>query len=170
MKPQPKVRRGLLQRFPHPLDRVGYVAAQRPQTEMVVLRPLFQQVRKAAAVKRCVPCADLSDFPQEISEGYLVRVRHFPGVQSFFSRSTRNTWPHFRPSAVDWSGPLGLGQELIFLNSNGRYERNASLIRPRRKGGSLVPKKSRSDAILECYRRAAEARRMADRVTNRLEK
>ena len=51
-----------------------------------------------------------------------------------------------------------------------RYERNDSLIRPRRKGGSLVPKKSRSDAILGCYRRAAEARRMADRVTNRLEK
>ena len=50
-----------------------------------------------------------------------------------------------------------------------RYERNDSLIRPRRKGGSLVPKKSRSDAILGCYRRAAEARRMADRATNRLE-
>jgi hypothetical protein len=30
-----------------------------------------------------------------------------------------------------------------------------------------VPKKSRSGAILECYRRAAEARRMADRATNR---
>ena len=30
-----------------------------------------------------------------------------------------------------------------------------------------MPKKSRSDAILECYRRAAEARRMADRATNR---
>lgn len=45
-------------------------------------------------------------------------------------------------------------------------ERNASLIRPRRKGGSLVPKKSRSGAILECYRRAAEARRMADGATN----
>ena len=31
-------------------------------------------------------------------------------------------------------------------------------------------KKPRSGAILDCYRRAAEARRMADRVTNRLEK
>jgi hypothetical protein len=31
----------------------------------------------------------------------------------------------------------------------------------------LVPKKSRSGAILECYRRAAEARRMADGATNR---
>jgi len=31
----------------------------------------------------------------------------------------------------------------------------------------LVPKKSRSGVILECYRRAAEARRMADRATNR---
>ena len=30
-----------------------------------------------------------------------------------------------------------------------------------------MPKKSRSDAILECYRRAAEARRMADRATDR---
>jgi len=30
-----------------------------------------------------------------------------------------------------------------------------------------VPKKSRSDAILDCYRRAAEARRMADRASNR---
>jgi hypothetical protein len=30
-----------------------------------------------------------------------------------------------------------------------------------------VPKKSRSGAILECYRRAAEARRMADRATDR---
>jgi hypothetical protein len=30
-----------------------------------------------------------------------------------------------------------------------------------------VPKKSRSGVILECYRRAAEARRMADRATNR---
>jgi hypothetical protein len=30
-----------------------------------------------------------------------------------------------------------------------------------------VPKKSRAGAILECYRRAAEARRMADRATNR---
>jgi len=29
-----------------------------------------------------------------------------------------------------------------------------------------VPKKSKSGAILECYRRAAEARRMADRATN----
>jgi hypothetical protein len=34
----------------------------------------------------------------------------------------------------------------------------------------LVAKKSRSGAILECYRRAAEARRMADRATNRLAK
>jgi hypothetical protein len=35
-------------------------------------------------------------------------------------------------------------------------------------GGSLVPKKSRSGAILslECCRRAAEARRMADGATN----
>ena len=33
-----------------------------------------------------------------------------------------------------------------------------------------MPKKSKSDAILECYRRAAEARRMADRAANRLEK
>ena len=33
-----------------------------------------------------------------------------------------------------------------------------------------MPKKSWSGVILECYRRAAEARRMADRVTNRLEK
>jgi len=33
-----------------------------------------------------------------------------------------------------------------------------------------VAKKSRSDAILESYRRAAEARRMADRATNRPEK
>jgi hypothetical protein len=56
----------------------------------------------------------------------------------------------------------GLHGELL-----GGYERNASLIRPRRKGGSLVPKKSRSGAILECYRRAAEARRMADGSTNR---
>jgi hypothetical protein len=31
----------------------------------------------------------------------------------------------------------------------------------------VVPKKSRSGVILECYRRAAEARRMADRATNR---
>jgi hypothetical protein len=30
-----------------------------------------------------------------------------------------------------------------------------------------VPKKSRSGVILECYRRAAEARRMADGATNR---
>jgi hypothetical protein len=30
-----------------------------------------------------------------------------------------------------------------------------------------VPKKSRSGAILECYRRAAEVRRMADGATNR---
>ena len=30
-----------------------------------------------------------------------------------------------------------------------------------------MPKKSRSGAILEFYRRAAEARRMADRATNR---
>jgi hypothetical protein len=30
-----------------------------------------------------------------------------------------------------------------------------------------VAKKSRSSAILECYRRAAEARRIADRATNR---
>jgi hypothetical protein len=30
-----------------------------------------------------------------------------------------------------------------------------------------VPKKSRSGAILEFYRRAAEARRMADTTTNR---
>jgi hypothetical protein len=30
-----------------------------------------------------------------------------------------------------------------------------------------VAKKSRSGVILECYRRAAEARRMADRATNR---
>jgi hypothetical protein len=30
-----------------------------------------------------------------------------------------------------------------------------------------VPKKSRSGAIVECYRRAAEARRMADRASNR---
>ena len=29
-----------------------------------------------------------------------------------------------------------------------------------------MPKKSKSGAILECYRRAAEARRMADRATN----
>ena len=36
-----------------------------------------------------------------------------------------------------------------------------------RKGGLLVPKKSRSCVILECYRRAAEAGRMADRATNR---
>ena len=33
-----------------------------------------------------------------------------------------------------------------------------------------MPKKPMSDAILECYRRAAEARRMADRATNRHEK
>jgi hypothetical protein len=39
-------------------------------------------------------------------------------------------------------------------------------------GGSLVPKKSRSGVILslECYRRAAEAQRMADAATNRLAK
>jgi hypothetical protein len=30
-----------------------------------------------------------------------------------------------------------------------------------------MAKKSRSGVILECYRRAAEARRMADRATNR---
>ena len=30
-----------------------------------------------------------------------------------------------------------------------------------------MPKKPRSDAILECYRRAAEARRMADSAANR---
>jgi hypothetical protein len=36
-----------------------------------------------------------------------------------------------------------------------------------RKGRSLVPKKSRSGVVQECYRRAAEARRMADRATNR---
>ena len=30
-----------------------------------------------------------------------------------------------------------------------------------------MPKKSRSGAIPECYRRAAEARHMADRATNR---
>ena len=30
-----------------------------------------------------------------------------------------------------------------------------------------MPKKSRSGVILECYRRAAEARRMADGATNR---
>jgi hypothetical protein len=30
-----------------------------------------------------------------------------------------------------------------------------------------MAKKSRSGAILECYRRAAEARRMADRATDR---
>jgi hypothetical protein len=29
-----------------------------------------------------------------------------------------------------------------------------------------MPRKSRSGAILECYRRAAEARRMADSATN----
>jgi hypothetical protein len=33
-----------------------------------------------------------------------------------------------------------------------------------------MPKKSKSDAILECYRRAAEARRMADAATDRLAK
>jgi hypothetical protein len=33
-----------------------------------------------------------------------------------------------------------------------------------------MPKKSRSGAILECYRRAAEARRMADGATNGLAK
>jgi len=33
-----------------------------------------------------------------------------------------------------------------------------------------VPKKPRSGAIRECYRRAAEARRMADRATTRLAK
>jgi len=33
-----------------------------------------------------------------------------------------------------------------------------------------VSKKSRSGVILECYRRAAEARRMADRATNWSEK
>jgi hypothetical protein len=31
----------------------------------------------------------------------------------------------------------------------------------------LVLKKSRADTILECYRRAAEARRIADSATNR---
>jgi len=31
----------------------------------------------------------------------------------------------------------------------------------------VAPKKIRSGVILECYRRAAEARRMADRATNR---
>jgi hypothetical protein len=30
-----------------------------------------------------------------------------------------------------------------------------------------MPRKSRSGAIVECYRRAAEARRMADSATNR---
>jgi hypothetical protein len=34
----------------------------------------------------------------------------------------------------------------------------------------LVAKKSKSGAILECYRRAAEARRMADAATDRLAK
>ena len=33
-----------------------------------------------------------------------------------------------------------------------------------------MPKKSKSGVILECYRRAAEARRIADRATNRLAK
>jgi hypothetical protein len=32
---------------------------------------------------------------------------------------------------------------------------------------NMVPKKSRSGTILECYRSAAEARRMADGATNR---
>ena len=32
-----------------------------------------------------------------------------------------------------------------------------------------MPKKSRSGVVQECYRRAADAQRMADRATNRLE-
>jgi hypothetical protein len=41
-----------------------------------------------------------------------------------------------------------------------------SVTRPKGKGGLFVPTKPKSDTILECYRRADEARRMADAATH----
>jgi hypothetical protein len=49
-------------------------------------------------------------------------------------------------------------------------ERDTSQTRPTGKGGSFVPKKPKSDTILECYRRAEEARRMADAATSQFER
>jgi hypothetical protein len=71
-------------------------------------------------------------------------------------------------SRAGWGRPY----KRKWISDHGRpsNERDASPTRPKGKGGLFVPEEARSVTILEYYRRADEARRMADAASSPFER
>ena len=115
---------------------------------LLSLLPGLRGVRLQEILPRC-PSRAVPLLPRSRALAISKRLLGLSGGAMFISEPH---WSALPPSIEgDFWVPDGC---CCLMELERRYERNDSLIRPRRKGGSLVPKKSRSDAIREFYRRA----------------